>query len=443
MASEARSSAGYTLLLLLLINFLNFLDRSLPAVVLEPIRKEFGLDDTALGALNTAFTLVYAAVGIPIGRLADRFRRTRILAIGVLLWSLLTAGTGIAWSFAALVAIRIGVGIGEASCAPASNAMIGDLYPSERRARALGLFMLGLPLGNIAAFAAGGAIAQAYGWRAPFFVAAVPGLLLAALIYFAREPERGAQESRPVSAMVPVERPFRRILSIPTVWWIIVSGAAINFAAYAMATFLPAFLARFHGLSIAQAGFVTAIVLGVAGVAGLTGGGVLADRMHLKHSRGRLLVGAVALLVSAPLLYSAFVQPAGEVAMLTALMALGWMLYFVYYVTVYSSLQDVIEPQLRATAMAVYFFFMYVLGGALGSVVAGALSDHYAQRELARAGLGEMTDAIRAIGLQASLSQLVPLAILLTGVAVFLASRTFARDSAAMRQRLGARATAP
>jgi predicted MFS family arabinose efflux permease len=436
VAPEARSSAGYTLLLLLLINFLNFLDRALPAVVLEPIRREFGLDDTALGMLNTAFTLVYAAVGLPIGRLADRYPRTRILAFGVLLWSLLTAGTGLAWSFAALVAVRIGVGIGEASCAPASNAMIGDLYPSARRARALGLFMLGLPLGNIVAFAAGGAIAQAYGWRAPFFAAAVPGVLLAALIYFAREPQRGAQETRAVTAPLPVDRPFLRILSIPTVWWIIVSGAAINFAAYAMATFLPAFLARYHGLSIAQAGFVTAIVLGVAGVVGLTGGGVLADRMHLRHTRGRLLLGAVALLVAAPLLWIAFVQPAGAVMTLTVLMAAGWMLYFVYYVTVYSSLQDVIEPQLRATAMAVYFFFMYVLGGALGSTVAGMLSDHYAKLELARAGGGVMTDAVRALGLQASLSQTVPLAILATGIAIWFASRSYGQDAARMQARL-------
>jgi predicted MFS family arabinose efflux permease len=280
VALEGRTSSGYTLLLLFLINFLNFLDRSLPGIVAEPMRLEFGLDDTDIGILGTAFVLVYAAAGIPLGRLADNWRRTHILAGGVLVWSLLTAATGLAWSFASLLAIRIGVGIGEASCAPASNAMIGDLYPAARRARALGLFMLGLPIGNIAAFALGGYAAQLWGWRAPFFVAAIPGLLLALLIYLVREPPRGAQEAIAVRADTKIARPYARILAIPTVWWIIVSGAAINFAAYAMATFLPAFLVRYHGLDLAGSGFVTAIVIGVSGLVGLLGGGWLAERLH-------------------------------------------------------------------------------------------------------------------------------------------------------------------
>jgi len=436
VALEGRTSSGYTLLLLFLVNFLNFLDRSLPGIVAEPMRLEFGLDDTDIGILGTAFVLVYAAAGIPLGRLADNWRRTHILAGGVLVWSLLTAATGLAWSFASLLAIRIGVGIGEASCAPASNAMIGDLYPAAKRARALGLFMLGLPIGNIAAFALGGYAAQLWGWRAPFFVAAIPGLLLALLIYLVREPPRGAQEAIAVRADTKIARPYARILAIPTVWWIIVSGAAINFAAYAMATFLPAFLVRYHGLDLAGSGFVTAIVIGVSGLVGLLGGGWLADRLHRREASRRLLLGAVALCTAAPLLWLGFVRPAGAVTSLTVLLAIGWSFYFVYYVTVYSSLQDVIEPQLRATAMAVYFFFQYVLGGALGSVAAGALSDWFARSAMRAAGLTEITDPIRAAGLKASLEMLIPTAILLTGIAIWFASRSYARDAAHMQSRL-------
>ena len=142
MSTELRRGAGYTLFVLFLINFLNFFDRVLPGVVLEPVRKEFGLSDTLSGVLGTAFILVYAIAGVPLGRLADRVRRTRLLAGGVAAWSLMTAASGAVVNFWQLLLVRMGVGIGEASCAPAANSMIGDLYPSARRARALGLFML-------------------------------------------------------------------------------------------------------------------------------------------------------------------------------------------------------------------------------------------------------------------------------------------------------------
>jgi len=153
MTATAQAGVRYALAMLFLINFLNFFDRAIPAVVLEPIRKEFNLDDTWLGLLGTSFTLIYALAGLPLGRLSDKMRRTWVLSGGVFVWSLLTAASGAAWNFVSFFLIRLGVGVGEASCAPASNSMIGDMYPSQQRARALGLFMLGLPLGQLASFA--------------------------------------------------------------------------------------------------------------------------------------------------------------------------------------------------------------------------------------------------------------------------------------------------
>lgn len=429
MSTELRRGAGYTLFVLFLINFLNFFDRVLPGVVLEPVRKEFGLSDTMSGVLGTAFILVYAIAGVPLGRLADRVRRTRLLAGGVAAWSLMTAASGAVVGFWQLLLVRMGVGIGEASCAPAANSMIGDLYPSERRARALGLFMLGLPLGSLACFALGGWVAREFGWRAPFFLAAVPGLLVAVLVWRLAEPVRGGQERVAIDTAEPLDRPFRRILAIPTVWWIIVSGAAVNFAAYALGTFLPALLVRLHGLDLAQAGGISSLVLGATGLVGLTAGGVLADRLHQAFPRGRLLAGAVALLLAAPLLWLGLSQPPGAVTALTALLSLGWLLYFVYFVTVYPALQDVIAPRLRATAMAVYFFFQYVLGGALGTLVTGALSDHYARAAMRAAGLDTPSAAHIASGLQDSLALAVPLAILVTGVSLLMASRSFLADA--------------
>src|SRR5690349_16551328 len=132
---------------LLAVNTLNFYDRQVLGAVAEPVRQELGLDDAQYGWLTPAFLLLYAVIGIPLGRLADRGRRTRVLAGGVLLWSALTALSALAWDFASMFVLRLGVGVGEATCAPAANSLLGDLFPRQHRARALGVFMIGLPLG--------------------------------------------------------------------------------------------------------------------------------------------------------------------------------------------------------------------------------------------------------------------------------------------------------
>jgi predicted MFS family arabinose efflux permease len=429
MNQHVKTSATTTLVMLFLINFLNFFDRSIPAVVLEPIRAEFNLDDTMLGLLGTAFTLIYALAGLPLGRLADKMKRTHVLSAGVFVWSLMTAASGMAWNFVSFLLIRLGVGIGEASCAPASNSMIGDLYPSKQRARALGLFMLGLPLGNLACFSLVGYWAQQYGWRVPFLIAAVPGVVLSLAVLFLREPVRGSQESYRVDPAL-TEKPYRRLLSIPTLWFIIFSGAAFNFAAYALGTFLPSLMVRYHHTNVAQAGMVAAIVLGATGLVGLTLGGWVADRLHQAFPRGRLMLGAVSMLVAAPLLWLGLTRPAGDVTGTTALLSAGWLLYFMYFVTVYASVQDVVAPRLRATAMSVYFFFQYILGAGFGTVVTGALSDWYARSALQAAGGGEMTAAFRALGLQQAMSVVVPLCMLVTGVALWFAARSFVADAA-------------
>src|SRR5260370_21479434 len=157
--------------------------------------------------------------------------------------------------------LRLLVDVGEASCAPAAHSLIGDLLRSEKRARALGIFMLGLPLGLLLAFSIVGVLAQNYGWRVPFYLAAIPGFVAAAMMLFAAEPVRGSQETYAIDATAALDRPMRRILAIPTVWWIIASGATVNFAAYAMGTFLPTMLIRYHGLPIGKAGLIAALLL--------------------------------------------------------------------------------------------------------------------------------------------------------------------------------------
>jgi MFS family permease len=190
--SKEPKGAWFALWILFGINAMNFYDRQILAAVTEPIRKEFALSDTAMGTLGTAFTLIYAAVGLPLGRLADTWSRKKILSIGVAVWSVLTAASGWASNFAWLFASRLGVGVGEASCAPAANSLIGDLFPPRKRAVALSIFMLGLPIGIFLSMRLSGMIAHAYGWPKAFFFAAVPGLILAVLALRIREPRRGA-----------------------------------------------------------------------------------------------------------------------------------------------------------------------------------------------------------------------------------------------------------
>src|SRR5260370_22121736 len=269
--------------------------------------------------------------------------------------------------------LRLLVDVGEASCAPAANSLIGDLFPSEKRARALGIFMLGLPLGLLLAFSIVGALAQNYAWRVPFYLAAIPGLVVAAMMLFAAEPVRGSQETYAIDATIAVDRPMRKMLAIPTVWWIIASGATVNFAAYAMGTFLPTMLIRYHGVSIGKAGLIAAIILGATGLVGLLAGGWLADYLHKKFLRGRLLLACCSMLVATPLLYFGLAQPVGAVDAATILLSLGWLLYFSYYCSVYSALQDVVEPRLRATSMAGFFFFLFVLRACFATGLPGTL----------------------------------------------------------------------
>src|SRR5580765_8096075 len=174
----------FTFCVLVGINTVNFYDRQVLGAVQEKIRKEWDLSDSQLGWLGTSFILLYAVIGLPLGRLADRWRRKWLLAAGVGLWSAMTFASGLATSFWTMFVLRLGVGVGEASCAPAASSLIGDLVPAERRARAMSVFMLGLPVGLALSFFVSGRVAEHHGWPAAFFVAGVPGLLLAVAALF-------------------------------------------------------------------------------------------------------------------------------------------------------------------------------------------------------------------------------------------------------------------
>jgi len=419
--------AKYTLAILFAINLLNFYDRNMPGAIVEPLRKDWGLSDAQIGWLATAFTLLYAVVGVPFGRLSDRFQRSKLLGMGVAVWSLLTAASGLAWNYGALFAARMGVGIGEATCAPASNSLIGDLFPSKQRARALSFFMLGLPLGSFLGIFVSGRIAAAYGWRFPFYVAAVPGIILALLALTISEPQRGAAEASPTAGRLPEGSPYWRVLRIPSMRWIILSGAFFNFNMYAIPTFLPAFLSRYHHLHLKEATALAAVVFSAMGIPGLLLGGWVADHYGKIAPGRRLLVSCLSVFFQAPLIYFALRQPPGQFMAFALLMASGCLLGYSYYSGVYATIQDLTPPSLRGTAMALYFCFMYLIGGSFGPVITGGLSDHFARVAMAASGATAMTEPLRAVGLHRGM-YIIPICALAVTFVLFMASRTAAAD---------------
>src|SRR3954463_13016301 len=451
------SGSGYALAVLFAINLMNFFDRQLLGGVGEGIRREWALSDTALGLLGTVFTLLYAVVGLPLGRLSDRMARRKILAVGVFLWSLLTALSGVARSFSQLIVARLGVGVGEATCSPASTSLLGDLVPPTSRARAIAIWMLGLPLGLGLANGAGGGILQNWGWRNAFYIAAVPGLLCAVAALLMHEPKRGTREAHDVGERRRPGNPYILVLSIPTMLWIIVSGALHNFNMYALGAFVSPFLVRYHHMSFLNAGWVAACVYGFSGGVGLSGGGYLADRLYAKRVDGRLIVGTASIVICAPLMLLGLMRPSGDVIGFALLMGIGTGVMFAYYSTVYSTIHDVVEPSLRGTAMALYFFAMYVLGASMGPVGTGLASDYFTFQQASAAGavrplpfsaimtaelrslVGESKgfnlralEPFRAEGLHTAM-YVVPILAACLALVLFAASRTVTKDVARLQ----------
>jgi MFS family permease len=418
----------FTVCVLVGINTVNFYDRQVLGAVQEKVRKDWGLSDGQLGWLGTAFILLYAVVGLPLGRLADRARRKWVLAAGVSLWSVLTFACGFATTFWSLFALRLGVGVGEASCAPAASSLIGDLVPAERRARAMAVFMLGLPLGLALSFFVSGAVAEHHGWPAAFFVAGVPGLALAVAALFLADPPRGGAD--PPAAVAAGHLTFAavasRVLGLPTMWWITVSGALHNFNMYALGTFISSFLTRYHGVGVGRAGAISGLVYG-CGALGLFAAGWLGDRAFRRRVSGRLHVAWVGLAAAIPCLLLALAAPRGAVWLCVAGLLPGCLLLYAYYGTVYATIQDVVEPSMRGTAMAIYFCAMYCLGAVLGPVATGWTSDLLARRAAAADGAAVVTEVHKAVGLHGAM-YLIPALNAALVVVLFAASRTVTRD---------------
>ena len=424
---QKSSSARFLVsaVVLFAVNVLNFYDRHVPGALTEPIRKEFHLTDTQIGLLGSAFIWIYALVGLPLGRIADTASRKKLLAAAIVIWSSLTASAALAGSFAMLLFSRIGVGVGEAGCAPAATSWLGDLFPPDKRSRVLALFMLGVPVGGALSFFFSGPVAQAYGWRAAMVLAAAPALLLIPVVLLLPEPARGASEIHPVA---PSRGAMWTILRSPTLWWIIVSGALLNFNMYAIATFLPAFMSRIHGLSLASSGIASGFVYLSGGLAGCVTAGYLGDAIVHRRRDGRLRIAARTSLAAAPLAAFAVLQPRGSLLVAVIFLTLAYALLTSYYGLVYSAIQDLVAPDQRGATMAIYFMAMYMCGASFGPLLTGRLSDFLAHRAAALSG-SVVNETFRAIGLQQAMLIIPALSVAL-GLVLHFGSRSMITDLA-------------
>lgn len=367
---------NYALGVLVVVYTFNFIDRQILSILLEPIKHDLGLSDTALGMLTGfAFALFYATLGIPIARLADRGNRRNIIAWSLTIWSAMTALSGIAQNFWHLLIARIGVGVGEAGCSPPAHSMIADYFPAENRATALGIYSLGIPVGILFGFIAGGWLNEFFGWRVAFFVVGVPGILLALLVRWSlREPDRGMAEGRQANADQPgIMETFTYLYQKPSFRHMAIGGGLTAFVGYGIVTWVPSFLIRSYGMDTGEVGTYLGLILGIPGGIGIALGGYLADRYGAKDTRWYLWVVTVALLIAVPITVGVYLSSSATASLLFLILPV--LLGNFYQATTFSQAQGLVPLRMRAVAAAVLLFILNIIGLGAGPQMVGVVSD--------------------------------------------------------------------
>lgn len=357
------------------VNLLNFIDRQVFYAVFPAIKDDLGLRDSQLGLAGSAFIIVYMLVTPLAGRLGDRVSRLQVVSVGLVLWSSATVLSGAAWSFLSLLCFRALVGIGEACYAPLSTAMIADGFAPHRRGTSLAVFNLAVPLGSAFGYFLGGVLGSRFGWRAAFYGVGVPGLVLAGLLWLLEEPRRGAMDDnrRGVSRQT-----LSTLLRDPVYVTTTASMAALTFVLGALAAWMPTFLVRLHGFSLADAGTTFGIVTAGAGLIGTALGGWLGDRALRRDPRGHLRVSGFGLVLAVPVTGLAIV--ARDPLVFWTATTLAEILVFLNVGPLNAVIVGAAAPPIRATAVAVNILAIHLLGDALSPWLVGALSDRFGLR---------------------------------------------------------------
>lgn len=374
----------FVLTLLICIYTFNVLDRQIVSILAQPIKAELGLSDTQLGLLTgLAFAFFYSVFGIPVGWLADKYGRVRIMAAACVIWSVFSTSCGFAQSFAQLAAARMGVGVGEAGGAPPSYALISDYFPPNKRAAALGLFSFGAPIGILIGTAVGGWVAAEFGWRAAFYVVSLPGVFFALLLWLlVKEPLPGRLDDEKTRQTAPkLKTSIMEFFGNRVLWRVSVAAGLSSFVTYGLLNWLPAFLMRSKGMELGEMARYLSVVSAVAMAFGLWLGGALADRLGKQQPQAYALVPCFSLLAALPIFVLAVMTPGWAPAL--ALFAVPIALNIVFMGPALAVVQNAADPASRTVASALFLLINNLVGLGCGPLFVGMVSDFAADRHVA------------------------------------------------------------
>ncbi|MDB6085381.1 MAG: major facilitator superfamily 1 [Gammaproteobacteria bacterium] len=384
------NSAGWGLAILSFVNLFNYLDRYLVPALFESLkRSELKLSDAQLGLLMSCFLAVYTLTAPLFGALGDRKARPRLIAFGVGCWSLATTLSGFAGSFVVLLAARASVGIGEAAYGTIAPSLLSDYFPPDKRGRTMAIFFCAIPVGSALGYVVGGLMDVHFGWRAAFFVAGVPGLLLAILCLWMKDPPRGSQDtglSPADKAQIATDSSSARgtlgsatkatygllLRNRPYVFTVL-GYAAYTFAMGGLASWMPAFLERVRGMPHGQATISFGYIVVITGFVGTFVGGWLGDYCLKYSKQAYLLVSAIATLVAAPFVW--FALTAASSTAYLACMVTAQLLMFLSTGPINATIVNLVLPTQRASAVALEVFAIHLLGDAISPYLIGAVSD--------------------------------------------------------------------
>jgi predicted MFS family arabinose efflux permease len=430
------------ILILFLVCFFNLADRTVFSVLAPLIRVDLHLSDTQIGMLQgLAFALLYGGLGIPLGWLAERFSRVGIIAIATAFWSAATAFSGMAGNFTQMLLSRVGVGTGEAGFTAPTSSLVADHFPRERRASAMSLIMLGLPIGAMMGALLAGVIAERWGWRAVFFAFGVPGLLVALMVWLGlTEPPRGLADGAGAQRRppAPLRDTFAHLWNVSSLRWIVIGASICSIGIQGVAQFMVLYFVRSFDMPIRSAAALFGVVSGLSLAVGLVLGAFGTDRASSRDPRWWVLAPAVALILTALSFVIGF--RSGSLNVAVALISLGCLGAMIHYGPTVGLIQNLTPVNMRSSASAVFAMFYALAGTGIGPTFVGYASDRVAATALGQPGYLEVcrpgatapgmaeacADAART-GLINALAMCV-LAYAIAAVFYFLASRTLRAD---------------
>ena len=371
MRGALRSSPRVLLALLLTAYIFNFLDRQILGILAQPIKAELNLSDSEFGAIGgLAFALLYSVLGLPLAYLADRTSRSAVVAASVAVWSVFTALCGMAISFTQLFFYRLCVGVGEAGGVAPSYALIADHFPPERRARALAIYSLGVPLGLAGGSLIGAYLASWVGWRWAFLIMGIAGVILSPiLLLIARDIPKSAK----ASDQAPIAEVFPLVARKPSFWLLALASSSSSLIGYALALWTPAVMMRSFHLDLVTTGQFLASLLLIGGTAGVFAGGWFADRLGASDKAWYARLPAIAWLVSAVAWTAGLMAPNLYAAWVLLLIGNG--VNILWLGPVVTSIQHLAPARMRSSASGSFLLINNLIGLGAGPLLIGAVSD--------------------------------------------------------------------